>query len=187
MSNSTKQAMADSLIALLKEKPLSKITVSEIVNGCGVSRMTFYYHFKDVYDLLEWTFRNTVEKAIIADGGEITPSQASRHVLFVLKENKELVFNVYHSVSRESLTNYLYEMYYEPIYNKISELCKGHSISESDKEFIANFFKCALVGTLLSWVRAGMHDDPEELMRRLNTVEYGAIHGIISDFEGKAS
>lgn len=39
----------------MKSKSLSKITVSELIEACGVNRKTFYYHFQDIYDLLKWT------------------------------------------------------------------------------------------------------------------------------------
>lgn len=53
MSQITKRALASSLKLLLLQKPLNKITINDIAEKCGVSRMTFYYHFKDVYDLVE--------------------------------------------------------------------------------------------------------------------------------------
>ena len=52
MSQITKRALEQSLKNLLREKPLSKITVTDITEDCGISRMTFYYHFKDIYDLV---------------------------------------------------------------------------------------------------------------------------------------
>ena len=58
MSEITKKALATSLKKLLSKKELSKITISNITNDCGVNRQTFYYHFKDVYDLLEWIYMN---------------------------------------------------------------------------------------------------------------------------------
>ena len=64
MSNYTEQALGDSLKKLLAEKPLNKITVTDIVNDCGLNRMTFYYHFKDIYDLLEWVCVADAEKAL---------------------------------------------------------------------------------------------------------------------------
>ena len=54
MSQITKRALAASLKRLLAEKPLSKITISDITDDCGINRMTFYYHFQDIYDLIEW-------------------------------------------------------------------------------------------------------------------------------------
>ena len=60
MSEITKKALATSLKKLLSKKELSKITISNITDDCGVNRQTFYYHFKDVYDLLEWIYLNEV-------------------------------------------------------------------------------------------------------------------------------
>ena len=54
-SMKTKQAMADSLKRYMEVKSLSKITISAICEDCGINRKTFYYHFKDIYDLLKWT------------------------------------------------------------------------------------------------------------------------------------
>ena len=57
MSQVTKRALEASLKHLLLQKPLNKITINDIAEDCGINRMTFYYHFKDIYDLVEWTLR----------------------------------------------------------------------------------------------------------------------------------
>ena len=54
MKDLTKIALGESLRKLMAEKPLNKITISDITNECGCNRMTFYYHFHDIYELLEW-------------------------------------------------------------------------------------------------------------------------------------
>ena len=51
MVNQTKQALEASLKHLLLQKPLDKIKISDLTKDCGISRMAFYYHFKDIYDL----------------------------------------------------------------------------------------------------------------------------------------
>ena len=48
MSQVTKRALAASLIKLLSQKPLDKVTVKDIIEDCGVNRQTFYYHFQDI-------------------------------------------------------------------------------------------------------------------------------------------
>ena len=55
MSQVTKRALVASLKNQLLKKPLDKVTISDITDDCGISRMTFYYHFKDIYDLVEWS------------------------------------------------------------------------------------------------------------------------------------
>ena len=54
MPNKTKEALEASLKKVMLKKPLDKITIQDITTDCGISRMAFYYHFKDIYDLVEW-------------------------------------------------------------------------------------------------------------------------------------
>ena len=49
---------------MLLEKPLNKITINDITEDCGVNRMTFYYHFKDIYDLVDWILAEDAAKAM---------------------------------------------------------------------------------------------------------------------------
>ena len=53
MPNYTKQAIMNAFLRLLEEKSLAKITVQEIITECQISRNTFYYHFGDIYALLD--------------------------------------------------------------------------------------------------------------------------------------
>ena len=57
MSQITKRALEQSLKNLSLKKPLNKITINDITEDCGISRRTFYYHFQDIYDLVEWCCR----------------------------------------------------------------------------------------------------------------------------------
>ena len=57
MSQTTKEALAESLKKLMNTTALAKITINDIVKDCGVNRRTFYYHFQDIYALLEWIFK----------------------------------------------------------------------------------------------------------------------------------
>ena len=64
MSNVTKRALEQSLKNLLLKKPLTKITIGDITEDCGINRMTFYYHFKDIYDLVEWACLEDARRAL---------------------------------------------------------------------------------------------------------------------------
>lgn len=63
MSQITKRAIEQSLKNLLLKKPLTKITINDIAEDCGINRMTFYYHFKDIYDLVEWACLEDAKRA----------------------------------------------------------------------------------------------------------------------------
>ena len=64
MSTITKQALEASLKQMMLKKPLDKITIRDITEACGISRMTFYYHFKDIYDLVEWVCVEDASRAL---------------------------------------------------------------------------------------------------------------------------
>lgn len=64
MSNTTKLALEASLKKLLLKKPVDKITINDLTEDCGISRMAFYYHFKDIYDLIEWACLEDGKRAL---------------------------------------------------------------------------------------------------------------------------
>ena len=64
MHNQTKQKLADSLRSILETKPLDKVTINDLTDACGVNRQTFYYHFHDIYDLIDWIFVTETERAV---------------------------------------------------------------------------------------------------------------------------
>ena len=69
-SHATKQAFADALRKLLEQKPFAKISVSHICEECGMNRKSFYYHFKDKYDLLQWIFYTEFIATVRSDSPE---------------------------------------------------------------------------------------------------------------------
>ena len=71
MSTNTKNTMKDSLKKIIQKKPLNKITISDITNDCNISRMTFYYHFKDKEDLVNWIYTRYGTRGI-RNASEIT-------------------------------------------------------------------------------------------------------------------
>ena len=64
MINQTKQILEESLKELMLQKPLDKITIRDLTEDCGISRMAFYYHFKDIYDLVEWSCLEDAPRAL---------------------------------------------------------------------------------------------------------------------------
>ena len=110
MSQVTKRALESSLKKLLLEKPLHKITVSDITDDCGINRMTFYYHFKDIYDLVEWSCQEDASRALAGKKTYETWQQGLLQIFEAVQENKPFILNVYRSVSREQVETYLYRL-----------------------------------------------------------------------------
>ena len=173
MSNLTKSALEASLKKLLLKKPLDKITISDIADDCGMNRMTFYYHFQDIYDLIAWSFAEDAEKILAGKKSYETWQEGYLAIFLSILENKPLIMNVYRSVSREQLEQFLFKVSYRLLLNVVEEEDKERVVSEEDKDFIANFYKYAYVGLILDWIRGDMKENPEKIISRMSLLMQG--------------
>ena len=128
MSELTKRALEQSLKNLLLQKPLNKITISDIADDCGINRMTFYYHFKDIYDLVEWCCQEDASRALAGKKTYETWQQGLLQIFEAVQENKPFILNVYRSVSREQVENYLYQVTYRLLEDVVEEQARGMSV-----------------------------------------------------------
>ncbi len=124
MSQMTKRALVASLKDLLAEKPLDKITVTDLTEHCGVNRMTFYYHFKDIYDLVEWACIESATRALAGQKTYDTWQQGFLQILQAVQKDKVFFTSVYHSISREHIENYLYRLTYDLMIGVVEESCR---------------------------------------------------------------
>ena len=179
MSQVTKRALEASLKKLLLEKPLHKITVSDITDDCGINRMTFYYHFKDIYDLVEWSCQEDASRALAGKKTYETWQQGLLQIFEAVQENKAFILNVYRSVSREQVENYLYKLTYQLLIGVVHEQAAGMSVREEDQDFIATVYKYAFVGLMLDWIKNDMKGDPQQLVDRLELVIHGNVRAAL--------
>lgn len=158
MSYITKNALATSLKKLMNNKTLNKITVKDITDDCGVNRQTFYYHFHDVYELVEWIFLHELEK--YADEGLTTENW--QDVIASLMESllmeKAFIINVYNSLSRKQLEQYMETMAKPAISGIVRNISMEYDVSNEDIEFIIMMLTTSLMGIMTEWVAGGMDD-----------------------------
>lgn len=173
MPRNTKKALADSLKALLRTRPLSKVTIADITEGCGINRMTFYYHFRDIYDLVEWICREECSAALGGPLDRETWQEGFCRLCRYVLENRSFFVNVCNSIGREQAENYLYRVTYSILRSAVDELAGDMLIGEEEKKFIADFYKFAFVGVELDWLRSGLRESPEELAGKLNRLLNG--------------
>ena len=166
MNNITKNALEESLKKFLLQKPLDKITISDLTTDCGISRMAFYYHFKDIYDLVEWAWQ-----------------EGLLQIFEAVLENKPFILNVYRSVSRERVENYLYALTYELIEGVVEEQSENLMVTEEQKKFIANFYKYSFVGVMLDWIKRGMKESPEEMAGLITVTMHGNVGNSLRNME----
>ena len=182
MSQITKRALEQSLKNLLLKKPLTKITINDSAEDCGITRMTFYYHFKDIYDLVEWACVEDAAKALQNKKTHDTWQQGFIQIFHAVRENKPFVMNVYRCVSREQVEKYLVPLTDHLLMGVIAEQSAGMTVREEDKQFIAQVYSYSFVGLMLDWIKDDMQAEPEILVNKLALVLQGSIAQALERF-----
>lgn len=179
----TKKAIADSFLKLLREKPLDKITIKDIVEDCGINRNTFYYHFNDIPALVELILKEETERVLGehlgADSWEEGFIAAARFAL----ENKRSIYHIYNSVNREIFEQYLNRIGMDVMERFVEKAAEGFDVSAEDKKLMASFYRAALTGMILDWLGSGMKYEPEDVIRRLGIMLEGGIEAAFAKLD----
>ena len=176
MSSVTKKALAQSLKKIASKKEINRITINDITEECDMNRQTFYYHFKDIYDLLEWIYTNEVIERIDEIEKKESWQDGFLYVFEYMLQNKKFIYNTYYSVSRDFLLNFTYKQTNVLVTRVVDEISKGNEIKKEDKEFVINFYKYALVGMVQDWIIKGMTEEPKNIVDKLSIMLEGQIN-----------
>ena len=168
MGKKTKFQLADALFSILEKKNLDKITISELAEECGLNRMTFYYHFQDIYDLLEWTITKMIADQIAKTIEMQDWHDAMENIYRAIQNYKIQILNVYHSSGRDQAERYLYQLIYSVIHRQAAGMAEDIDATEEEVEILSDFYSSALIGVFLRWVQTEKQTDPHEIVRRLN-------------------
>jgi len=171
----TENALASSLKSLMKKYPINKISVKMVTDKCGVTRHTFYNHFHDVYDLLEWIFENEVIDEL---DEYCSLSNWKKGIFIVLKytlDNKIICSNTCKSLGREHLEMFLTKTFNKVLSGVISDITKDMNVDEKIKNEVSEFFSYAISGEFLHWINSGLKEKEEDIADRIEIMLDGTI------------
>ncbi|CAM3485617.1 TetR/AcrR family transcriptional regulator [Erysipelothrix anatis] len=171
----TKCLIRDAFIAMLNEKPLKKITVKDIAIACQINRNAFYYHYNDVYQLLEEIFDDELNAVIQTYNDTLSWEESFILAATFALENKTAIYHVYDSMQRDSLLNYIYRVSGNVMQQYVHDANADIGADESDVNLIASFYKSALTTLVIRWIETGMKEDPHEVVGRIGYLFDGNI------------
>ena len=178
-SNITKNALAVSMKKLMEKKPFSKISVGDICEDCGMNRKSFYYHFRDKYDLVNWIFYvDFIERMVWAGGrneGDMLEALCSHFY------GERLFYqNALQVEGQNSFREYFCGML-----RPVLMLLTQNLVEEGrKKEFYIAFLCEGVLGELVYWLREGSKITPEEFVEDLHDISLGLARKIIADEAG---
>ncbi len=167
MAKQTQRFIMSTFMQLLESESLDKITVRDIVEECEINRNTFYYHYSDIYDLLDDVFRVETEKFMSEDVSENTTfgEEYERAACFVLKY-KKAILHIYDSKKRDVLQNYLETLAFSFISRFVKKEADGYGLSDEDIDYITGFYTHAIVGNTLGWIKRKLPSGQEKFIAR---------------------
>lgn len=185
MPLSTKRALSQSLKRLLSARTLDKITVKDIVEDCGVNRQTFYYYFRDIYDLLEWNFQDAAENLILTGGDQTDWRTGLKTVMEYIKENRTLIWNAYHSISHGAVSDFLKRTLRPFVLRTVQK--EGKSLVQApcqeDIDFVTDICTQMAIGFITEWIDHQETEGTEERLQMLITAMDGSACLMLSNLK----
>lgn len=181
-SQITKKALAISIKKLMKTIPLAKISIREIAGNCGVNRQTFYYHFKDKFDLVNWIYYTEAIENIADCRNYAHWTDGMYKTLIYFMNNKAFYTNALNTPGQNAFDGYLFKKTYDLIMGVVNDISSDIEVSETDKSFIADFYTHAFVGITIQWIKSSMKESPKIMVGKLNDVVEGSMLGALTRY-----
>lgn len=182
MTEITKKLISSSFKSLLNKKPLNKVTVKDIVDDCQLTRQTFYYHFQDIYDLLEWTYKEEIGY-LLTDSQNKSLPETMKTIMSFIKENKYMFKNTLQSVGRNHFEKIIYPDLYEFIKKMIKISSGNKDIADEKLNFLANMYTLTIISIIIKWVNSGMKENSQKCVEMLNTTMITATFSVLEEYE----
>lgn len=151
-----KRLIAESLLEMLKKKRLEKITIKELVDVCGISRQTFYYHFKDVLEVVEW-WAQEVNKRLVSASLKAEDAHGALSIFldFVIQYH-EVIRSLLESRWRAQMEKLVVNMVSAYLRDMLQHTMPNTAISAADLEAYLHFYSYGITGMILEYGSKGV-------------------------------
>ena len=157
----TKKLIMSTFQEMLEELPFDKITVAALVKRAGISPNTFYYHYQDIYALLDAWFRERAE-SFIPSNTPIEWKSTTKAVLHQCKAHPKTVYHVFDGLSRDHLERYIFSLTDDVFLKVVQQAAEGRPISDDRLRSIAAFCRYAYIGFVMQFFWNHMENDIDE-------------------------
>ena len=160
MAEITKMWIADKMREIMKHKSLDKIRVTEICKAADIERTTFYYHFKDKYDLVAWMFCTD------AYGTDITSVASAAAGMNRMKQDILFYRRAYADSSQNALWRHMLE-YFVRRYSELAKEKLGTDLLDPQLAYSIRFYCMGAVGMTQEWVMNDNITSAETVVRMM--------------------
>lgn len=170
MPSFTKKAIKESFLKLLNDRPISQITVRDVVEDCGINRNSFYYHYQDLQALVVEILKENTDRILAQGLREQSVEACLDAAVDFAMQNRRAVLHICSSGSRETyerelskICDYASQTYWTMRYGDAS-------LSQEDQQAMVFLLKCVLYGLIMDWLNDSMRYDIRDRYHRISTM-----------------
>lgn len=176
----TRMALRDSLLAMLAEQPINKISVSRICEEAEVNRSTFYLYYKDVYDLLDKIqneLYEELEQAILSSNQLAPRVELLSKVYGVVYANQDLCRVIFSANGDKSFLRRVGNIHRDMMISEWKKL--SSNVDQKMLEYLFSFSSHTNIGMMVEWIENDFQETPEELAQMVSRLLMGGISAFI--------
>lgn len=149
MAVNMKSMIADAFMTLSKTKDVDKITVMDLVKACNISRQSFYYHFQDILEVLEWSVQQKFQEVLTHSLDTESMEDTLHTFIESSSEADALLQKLLHSKRREHIETMLVNSVRAYLKEMLVQKESNLDLSVSDAKIMLDFCSYGMVGLLL--------------------------------------
>lgn len=146
-----KNIIAGTFVSMAKQKPIDKITVKALIEECGVSRQTFYYHFQDIMEVIEWNLEEAIRTMLDRTLKAESPEEALTALIDISKENSVLIRRLLNSQKRDQIETLFVQAIRTYCQRLFQERKQEFSSNYVELEAALDFLSFGITGILLKY------------------------------------
>ena len=178
--NTTKQTLACSLKELMGKRSFSKISVADLCENCGMSRKSFYYHFRDKYDLVHWIFQVEFVQPI-QEADDLSSWETFGELCRYFYQER----NFYRRAIQIQGQNSFRDYFCESLTSTIEEMTDDWMSDGRDRKFYTTFFGDAILSSILRWLSSPEPEPPEQYLDHIHHVLVVGARQLLAELEGQ--
>ena len=185
MAKFTRQAIVSGFLQILRTKSFDKITVKDICELCEINRNTFYYHFKDIPDVVEFILKKKWDEILEHPQDRASILECMEEMADLVRNNRKVMFNVYRSVKKDTFLFYMNEISNYIIMEYFRKNADQFDLDEGEIRILIQYYKCLFMGFLMEWLDNNLKSDFGEEMRQASRLfeKHPELHAVLNRSE----
>ena len=166
MALDMKAAIAESFNSLVRQRGIDKVTVKAVIEDCGISRQTFYYHFQDLYAVIEWICCRELMEEIDVDG-DITFEEWLRKLMETMEADRAFYKKLANEIEWKQMADRTKAIVAEQVDRFLSASGEMKGIGSEERSFMVDFFSTSIIYYLLDFITSNKNMTTEERSKQI--------------------